>query len=239
MLSVALDKPIRTEEAYHVMRLYFDLDEAGRNKVFAQYDNEDDARFYIDGEFEDLHNAARWFVEQTGCMLEFDGYAERWNSDESIYNGYGYLRAFHAIPENAWGMCYELDALQAWNKHASRLEYLCERLEGTLYEEPARYAHSSDWYEEHYQEELDSALGDVCKALNDALAGAYQYTTTRDFFEYEYLETSDSEHWFTDDGAREMVRDSRNCYFVDTCTDCDVIFENHNPMRLYVREYVE
>lgn len=235
------DRPITVPETYHTLYLYYDLTESAKENAFHRYDNDDDATRYLDYEFEELHETARWFMEQTGCKLEFNDYSETWSSGESIYTGYDYaIKEFHPI--DSWTMCYELDCMEAWNRHVSRLQYLAGRLIGCMeadYEcAPNPYAHPDTWYEDRYQEELDSALDDVCAALNDAARGAWEYTFTREFYE-DQMGVDDSEHWFTADGGLEFIRDASWTWCVDTAHDVDVIYECMSPMRLYVREYLD
>lgn len=243
MRTTFADKPItNVREAYHVLCLYYDLDEEAKNRVFRTYDNEDDARFYLDGEYEEMFEAARWFMDRTisGC-LDYDDYSGRWfvSSTVSTVNGRtSCYREFVRIED--WSMCYELDALEAWNRHVSRLQYLYRRVEsmGCGFEAPGTYAMPLEWYELRYEEELENALSDVCSALNKAIDGAEAYTLTREFFE-DQLDRDDSEHWYTLDGGREFVRDASWFMCTDTCHDVDVIFENREPARLYVREYLD
>lgn len=236
------DRPITCEERYLTLCMYFDLDEAGKENAYRLYDAEEDRRQYLDFEFEDICSAAHWFIDHVfaGC-IRFDNYAERWEADTAcIYSGWGSIREYSAIPENAWGMCYEYDCMEAWNRHASRFAYLYRRIEmlDGGYEAQGTYALPLDWYLDRYQEELENSLNDVCDALNAAWDACERYTYTREFFEDE-IERDDSEHWYTLDGTREFVRDASYFMDMDACHDIDVIFENRSPMRIYAREYLD
>ena len=152
------------------------------------------------------------------------------------------MRDFAAIDENAYNLWSEYDALHAWNKHASRFAYLYQRCEELRDEDaPNQYAHGFDWYEEKYRKELEKAISDVCDALNADWDACRDWVDTRGFFEKEYLERDeDNEHWYTQDGKREFLRDARdNVWDHDTCEEMELIFSNRSPMRLYVRETIE
>lgn len=239
MKTSAFDTPItEMQETYHTLYLYFDLSEEAKDNAFSKYDNEDDARWYLDVEFDEIRSARKWFEEKTGTdFISFFDYSEHWyESGSDIYNGWGVIREFGEI--DGWGMCYEWDAQEAWNKHAGRFAYLYKKLES---ESPAA---RWEWYEDAYQKELASAISDVCDALNTAWDDAKEWTYTREFFESESLDRSDDEHWFTIDGKREYIRSSivacgdlENVDEPDNYVEC--IFENRSPMRLYVREYID
>ena len=239
-------------ETLRTLCLYCDLSDDARENAFSRYDNEEDARWYLDMEFEDIRASREWFEKQTGTsFIRFFDYGEYWYPSPlvDVYNGWGVMREFVAIDENAWSIWCDYDAMVAWNRHASRFAYLYQRCSELAYEDnvpteyatPNPYAHGYDWYAEKYQEELEKAISDVCDALNADWRASQDYTETREFYEDE-LERDDSEHWFTSDGMREYIRDSTvRVGDLENVDDPDnyveIIYECRNPYRLFVREY--
>ena len=251
MENNALQVPITCEERYLTLHLYYDLTEEAKERAFCLYDETTDADWHMQGVYEELALTHEWIEKQAGinislCSMHGPG-TERYvpSRDNDVFNGWGALREFSPLPENTWSDCYQLDALEAWNKHAGKLRYLYGKLESLeLWElgdlNGARFmpAMPYDWYLSTYEKALYEAIDAVCDALNKIEDAEREYTYTREFFEYEYLDTSDSEHWYTADGARELVRDSTQCEFVDEGTGADVIYECNSPHVLFVREYL-
>lgn len=56
---------------------------------------------------------------------------------------------------------------------------------------------------------------------------------------FSQYDNEDDARWYTADGIREFVRDASNIWPVDTCNECDEIYECSSPMVLVVREYEE
>lgn len=252
MENNALQVPITCEERYLTLHLYYDLTEEAKKNAFSLYDESSDAQWHMDGVYEELALTHEWIEKQAGinislCSMHGPG-TERYipSRENDVFNGWGTLREFSPLPENAWSDCYQLDALEAWNRHAGKLQYLYNKLENLdLWELGdlncgSRFlpAMSYDWYLSAYENTLQDALQAVCDALNNIEDAESDYTNTQEFFEYNYLDISDSEHWYTADGMRELVRDSTQCEFVDEGTEADVIYECNSPHVLFVREYL-
>lgn len=251
MLNRAMERPItEMRETLRILYLYYDLDETAKENAFSRYDNDSDATFYLDGVYDELFNSSiPWFENQVGNVFEYDGRTDTFHpkSNVSIYSGSGFPIDWSITVAN-WCICYDADMMDAWNKHVSRMAYLYQRVnalwenEYVPFDEQVTFAHGLNWYEEKYQEELENAIQDVCTTLNKLTDAEIRWTFTREFYETEFLDCDDSEHWFTSDGTREYIRDStistgdmENVY--ERSNYVEIIYENRNPYRLFIREY--
>lgn len=249
MRNTALDKPITMPEVCHTLHMWYDLDSDARERVFRSFGTDwDEANWHMQQVWEDLWFSVDWFMKESNARVVCESVhgpgTERFfpASDSSILTGWGVYRQFETLP-NDWGICYQADIMDAWNKHVPTMDYLYNHLTDCIELEyndahTANATRPASWYEARYEETLENALNDVCDALNKVISSEEEYTWTIEFFEERFIDCSDDEMWFTSDGENVYRRDPSGLYNVDTCEEVDIIYESRKQSVLYVREYV-